>query len=154
PDDALPGQHAAEGGVNDLLRRSRDHEELEVEPRNPMIEQTGQKLNVPLQADVAPHLDQILATDPAEFRIVPEQIGEFRPLLHQILTRQTRHLIGEPFDAEHLAHGMTRIVKTQGLVEITYQQKIPVHLYLPASGRLNSVRPNETASDAGHPRRL
>ena len=60
----------------------------------------------------------MFATNAAEFRVVPDQIGQFAALLHEIATGKAGHTVLKSGYAQQLAQYESRIVETQSLVEI------------------------------------
>ena len=61
---------------------------------------------------------EVFAPDPAECRVVPQQVGQFRALLDQMGARKPGDLLVEVVDAEHLAEDHARIVEAQRLVKV------------------------------------
>ena len=112
------GDHALERRFDDRPRCGRDHEERELAAGDALGEHVDQLRDVLLEADATAGLDEVLAPDGPELRIVAKQVGEFASLMHEVAAGQARDLLLEAGSADELAQHHARVVEAQGLVEV------------------------------------
>jgi hypothetical protein len=122
PEDVIRRHDSLQGGLHDLDRRRREHEEIEVVSIDAAIEDPVKQLDVLFQGNAFAGGQQVLTANPAaELRIVQQQIGELRSLLNQAQLGHAAGLAVEFLyrDIQQLAEHKTRIVEAQRLVEVT-----------------------------------
>src|SRR5579859_2503098 len=73
----------------------------------------------------------MFAADAAELRIVQNQVGQFRALLHQVDLGQAPDLVMEALHADQFGEHDSGIVETKRLVEIAGQKILLHHIYYP-----------------------
>src|SRR5690606_33622073 len=109
---------AFEGSADDLPGRSGDDEERERASFHLRGEQVHEVPDITLQPDAPAGLDEVLAPDTPELRVVAEQVGQLAALLDEIAARETGYFgfeIGRPDD---LAEDDAGVVEAQCLVEV------------------------------------
>src|SRR5437667_10515128 len=73
----------------------------------------------------------MFAPNTAELRIMQDQIGELRTLLHQVNLRQAADFVLEAMDADKFGKHDSGIVETECLVKIASQKILLHHIYYP-----------------------
>src|SRR5260370_33336096 len=111
--------------LNRLQRRRREHIKIKVESVNPLVEYLVNLLDIVLEANALPHLEQVVAPDArTELRIMQEKISQLGALLNQV---QLCHALDSALEfldrnAQQLAQDITRIVEGQRLIEVAGKQ--------------------------------
>src|SRR5438445_13868473 len=75
----------------------------------------------------------MFAPNTAELRIMQDQIGELRTLLHQVNLRQAADFVMEAMDADKFGKHDSGVVETECLVKIASQKILLHHFYYPLS---------------------
>src|SRR5438445_5254413 len=73
----------------------------------------------------------MFAPNTAELRIMQDQIGELRTLLHQVNLRQAADFVMEAMDADKFGKHDSGVVETECLVKIASQKILLHHFYYP-----------------------
>ena len=113
--------------LNDLARRGRDHEKGKLTAIDATLEELDERGNVAAKPDAAARFLKMLASNPPEFRVVPDEICELAPLLHQVAASQPIDLLLKLTRPNQLAEDETGIVETERLIEIRRDQEMPGH---------------------------
>jgi hypothetical protein len=84
-----------------------------------VVKEFDEFVYVALQAYIFTCGDKVLPAHGAEFRVVPQEIGELSALLHEVRLGETTDSVLKPGDAQHFAQDDTRVVVAESLVEVT-----------------------------------
>lgn len=120
-EDMIFRNNAFQRGVNHLHWRCRKDVEIENISLNSAFENLVQQLNVAFEANALSYFIQMfLAHFIFKFRVVQQEVGEFRSLLHQINFRHSLcfalKLGGR--NSDQFGEHVTGIVKGERLIEI------------------------------------
>ncbi len=85
-------------------------------------EDVEERLDVPLEPDLPPHLGEVLPPHATVLRVVQEQVGQLSSLLHEVGIREPVDLVLEPGPVEQLAQHLTGVVEAERLVEVAGDQ--------------------------------
>ena len=129
--DMIGGDDTLERRQHNFLRRRRDHVEVEAVAIDPLREHPREELDVALEPDLAPDLEEIIPSDSRVLRIVREQVRQLRALLHEIEIGERRDFLTKARDPQHLAQHDAGVVKAQCLIEVTCQQVMLLHPHPP-----------------------
>src|SRR4029078_12829774 len=135
--------------LDHLAGRSRDHEEREPAALEPAVQELDERPDVMAKADPPARLHQVLAPNPAEFGIMPNQVRELAPLMNEVAPGEPVDLLLEAVGAKQFAEHETGVVETERLVEIRRHEKMPLnrdHGHRPSSDRTAPCR-GATGSD-------
>ena len=88
------------------------------------FEKLHERGNVAAEPDPPASLFQVLAAHAAELGVVPQQVRELAPLLHQVAASQSVDLLLESRRADEFAQHEPGVVETQGLIEIRCHEKV------------------------------
>src|SRR6476661_2283291 len=134
-DDPLWRNDPIECRIDHLLRRGGNDVEVEAIAVDAALEAIGEHVDVPLESNASSDVDQIIAAHAAKLRIVTEQIGELGSRLHEVQTRKSGNLLGEPGNAERFAQQVAGVIEAQRLIEIAHEQKVLRHASSPIRKR-------------------
>src|SRR5208282_4640009 len=101
-ENILRRHNSFERGLDNLLRSRGDHIEMEFVAFRKIGQRARKKSDVVLQSDALAGFYQVIAANAAEFRVVQNQIAEFRTLLDEVHLRKTLDLVVEPVKADEL----------------------------------------------------
>src|SRR3989475_2851636 len=120
--NVVGGKHSFQRRLNYLHRSRRQNIKVELVAFDSTLKNFGEKLDVFLQANNLSDLIEMFAAHAAaKFRIMKQQIGKLRPLLHQIQ-------LGHPFrfafefsrgNANQFAQYIPGIIESERLIKIT-----------------------------------
>src|ERR1700693_2473575 len=116
--NVIRGDNSFERRLDNFLRRRRNHVKREVMPVQ-IVQQARKLADGLLQANALSTFRQVVLSDPPEFGIVQQQVGQFAALLHKMDVRESSDLFLKAGDAEHLGENNSRIIEAQRLIEIT-----------------------------------
>src|SRR5882724_9846926 len=119
--DVVRRNDALERRLDDLLRRGGDYVEMKLVAVSEIFERARKKRNVVLQADALTGIYKMLAAYPTKFRVVQDEVAEFRALLDEVHLRKALHLVVEAVKADKLAKNDSRVVEAERLVEVARQ---------------------------------
>src|SRR5205823_11090229 len=122
---------AIERGLDDLLRRSGDHMEIELVAVREGFERFRKKLYVAFQTDQFAGFEQMFASNTAKLRIMQNQVRQFRALLDQIDLCQAPNFVMETLHPNQFGEHDSGIVETECLVKIAGQKILLHHRYCP-----------------------
>src|ERR1700733_4029211 len=88
------------------------------------LQEIHQRRNGALEPHAPPGFEQVLAANAAEFRIVPNQIGQLATLLNQIGTSESGNALLKSGYSEQFAQDHSRIFKAQRLIKVGSQQVV------------------------------
>src|SRR5690349_1060506 len=121
PEDVIGRHDSFQRRMDHLDWRSRDHVKLKLIPFDAAGKNLRQELYVVLEANLFSDFVKVsLAHLGVELRIVQQQIGKLRALLHQVQLCHALRFALELFrrDAKHLAQCVSRIVESKGLIKV------------------------------------
>src|SRR5690606_2913979 len=121
-EDVLRRDDVGQRGGDDLARSGRDDEEREPHGAETALEKLHELANARLQPDALARRDEMLATNAAKLGIVPNQVSELRPLLHEIRPREPFDLLLEVAHAQQIRQHSTGVIEAQRLIEIRSEQ--------------------------------
>src|SRR5208282_212571 len=127
--NAVGGHNSFERRLDHLDGSGREDGEFEMITLDAVIENLVQQSDVVFEADALPHFVEVLpAHARLEFRVVEQQVGELRPLLHQV---QFGHAGGLALElpgrnSNDFAQNVARVVEGQRLIEVA-GKKIVLH---------------------------
>ena len=120
-EDVIGRNDALERRLDDFLGRGGDDVEMEFVTLRQIVEGAREKRDVVLQADALAGLNEMVAADAAEIRVVENEVAKLRALLDEVHLRQAFDLVVEPVKTDELAQHDSRIVEAERLVKITGQ---------------------------------
>ena len=120
-EDVIGRNDAFERRLDDFLRRGGDDVEMKFVTLRQIVEDAREKCDVVFQADALAGLNEMIAADAAEIRVVENQIAKLRALLDEVHLRQAFDVVVEPVKTDELAQHDSRVVEAERLVKITGQ---------------------------------
>jgi len=118
------GDHSRKRRPNHFSRRCGNNKERELAAVESPFEKVDERSNVGAQPHTATGLLEMLLSNAAELRIVPNQIRELSTLLHEVRPREAIHFLLEVRRTYQLTQHDTRVVEAQGLIEIRRHEKM------------------------------
>src|SRR6266704_2706312 len=120
-EDVIGRNDALERRLDNFLGRGGDDVEMKFVTLRQIVEGAREKCDVVFQADALAGLNEMVAADAAEIRVMENQIAKLRALLDEVHLRQSLDLVVEPVKTDELAQHDSRVVEAQRLVKITGQ---------------------------------
>ena len=114
--DALQGRadHIGRAGGNDVERKPA--------PRQTRRQYLGEQGDVVLEVDPLAGGDEVLAAHASERRVMPQQVGQFSPLLDEIAAGESGDFFFKIGDSHDLAEDEAGVVETERLIEVAGDQ--------------------------------
>src|ERR1700730_12400736 len=92
------------------------------------VQRPGKKGDIVLEADPLAGLNQMRATYMTELGVVQNQVAELSALLHKVHVGKAHDLVMETMKTDELAQNHAGVIKAKGLVEITRQKILFLHV--------------------------
>src|SRR5258708_27932791 len=113
--------NAFERRLDNFLRCGGNHMEIRFISVRESVQSLREQLYVMLQTNQFAGFNQMFAPNAAKFRIMQNQVGKLRALLHQVDLRQTANLVVKALYADQFGKHYSRIIETERLVKIASQ---------------------------------